>query len=98
MTKNSIFEDPKCVLLQYPNCLKYWPDERCIQCEEKYYLKNKQCYLWSDTSTVENCLSYEENNCVICKENYQLINGKCVIVENIIVGCAIYEDDSKNTC
>lgn len=81
-------------------CALYQKDKttlKCIQCLEKYYLKDNICEL----GAIPNCLVYNSaTSCQTCQNNYYLApDGTCV--QNTLtslLNCQESSSDSPNKC
>ena len=92
------------------NC-KYCYNNKCLECEDNYYLVNNKCLSLSDCK-IDNCAtnecyySYKTQNfyCNECIEGYQF-NGNDVCVKetkskdcNHILGCAVCSTVNREIC
>ena len=83
-----------------PNCKVTSISDKCLQCEDKFYLNSTQtaCNAVSQGLQISNCAFYNVNGCILCEKEFFFNGESCQESLNRIQGCEYYEFLSPQTC
>ena len=88
LEKNWVLSKSGCLKSEISNCKKIISYDKCLLCQNGFFLDQGKCVEISSNFLIQNCLSYANIiNCTSCETDFFILEGKCQKVENSISNC-----------